>query len=74
MCVVVLLDGVALVEVQADRGLVVGWGASVVSGDLLLEVVHVGVDVLLLWYGKREEMGRGKVNCSEFGMEHCIAL
>ncbi len=46
--IVVFLDGVALVEVQADGGLIVGGGAAIVSGDLLLEVMHVGVNVLLL--------------------------
>ena len=49
MGVVVLLDGVALVEVQANGGHVVGRGASAVSGHLLLEIVHVGIYVLVLW-------------------------
>ena len=67
MGVVVLLNGVALVEVQANGGHVVSRGASAVSGHLLLEIVHMCIDVLVLWEvgeknNGRNEMRNGKKN------------
>ena len=58
--IVVLLNGVALVEVQANGGHVVSRRASAVSGHLLLEIVHVCVNVLVLWGSLRSLRERKK--------------